>query len=63
MTSIVVGGMALAAYFSASRFTCTDVETHQHAYQAPSNWLEALYMFAEALRCADSKLGVKGRVQ
>jgi hypothetical protein len=51
MTSIVLGGMALAAYFSASRMTCSsDVETHRYAHQAPDNWLEALYLFSEALR-------------
>jgi hypothetical protein len=52
MTSIVIGGMALAAYFSASRIACADFETHRNAHQAPSNWIEALYMFAEALRLA-----------
>ena len=52
MTSIIVGGMALAAYFSATRVGCTaDAETHRYAHQAPNNWLEALYMFSEALRC------------
>lgn len=24
----------------------------QHAHKAPNNWLEALFFFAEALRCA-----------
>jgi hypothetical protein len=53
MTTIVVGGMALAAYISARRIQCSgDYETHQNAFQAPNNWLEALYMFSEALRCA-----------
>ena len=60
MASIVVGGMALAAYFSVSRMggsanACRpgfgSGEAWNRAYQSPSNWLEALYMFAEALRC------------
>ena len=60
MASIVVGGMALAAYFSVSwmggssnacRPGFGSGEAWNRAYQSPSNWLEALYMFAEALRC------------
>jgi hypothetical protein len=51
MASVVFGGMALAAYFSVSRLACSaDGETHRHAHQSPSTWLEALYLFAEALR-------------
>lgn len=58
MASIVIGGMALAAYFSVSRWSQTDAcrpgfgsgDAWNNAYQSPSNWLEALYMFAEALR-------------
>lgn len=59
MASIVFGGMALAAYFSVTRMGSKDAcrpgfgngEAWNTAYQSPSNWLEALYMFAEALRC------------
>lgn len=57
MASIVLGGMALAAYFSIGRLGCSaDVETHRNAHQAPDNWLQALYLFSEALRCAQRRL-------
>jgi hypothetical protein len=53
MASIMLGGMALAAYFSVTRLTCgVETETHSGAHQAPNTWLEALYLFSEALRCA-----------
>jgi hypothetical protein len=72
MASVVVGGMALAAYFSVSRWGQTgnscrpgygSGDAWNKAYQSPSNWLEALYMFAEALRCANETACVSNRAR
>ena len=66
-SGVAAAGAAVAFYFYSKRVrlcgfggrvsepASLDSSNHfEGAYQAPSTWVEALYFFAEALRCASS---------